>query len=72
MAFEQLGDREQEYACLTEACPLLEAGWGPEHPRAAAARKHFEELKKTVTPADCEAVRLMLSKEQISTKRGDK
>ena len=52
MAFEQLGDREQEYACLEEACPLLEAGWGPEHPRAAAARKRFEELKKTATPAE--------------------
>ena len=52
MAFEQLGDREQEYACLTEACPLLETGWGPEHPHAAAARKRFEELKKIVAPAE--------------------
>lgn len=52
MAFEQLGDREQEYACLEEACPLLDAGCGPEHPRSVAARKRFEELKKQDTPAE--------------------
>ena len=56
MAFEQLGDREQEYACLEEACPLLEAGWGPEHPRAAAARKRFEELKQYLLRPDEKAV----------------
>ena len=56
MAFEQLGDREQEYACLEEACPLLEAGWGPENPRAAAARKRFEELKQYLLRPDEKAV----------------
>lgn len=52
MAFEQLGDREQEYACLEEACPLLDALCGPEHPRSVAARERFEALKKQDTPAE--------------------
>lgn len=44
-AFGQLGNTEQEYICLKEACPLLDAAYGPEHPRAAAARKRLTDLK---------------------------
>ena len=39
-----LGEYEQEYACLTEALPLLEEAYGPEHPRAAAARERLSKL----------------------------
>ena len=39
-----LGDYEQEYACLTEALPLLEGAYGPEHPKAAAARERLTQL----------------------------
>lgn len=38
------GDTEQEYTCLKEACPLWDAAYGPEHPRAAAARKRLADL----------------------------
>ena len=44
-AFGQLGDMAQEYACLQEACPLLEAAYGPDHPRTAAAQERLGELK---------------------------
>ena len=44
-AFGQLGDKEQEYACLLEASPLLDASYGPDHPRSAAARQRLAELK---------------------------
>ena len=44
-AFGQLGDTEQEYACLQEASPLLDAAYGPGHPRAAAARQRLAELE---------------------------
>ena len=40
-----LGDNRKERECLTEAVPLLEAAYGPEHPRAAAARLRLEELE---------------------------
>lgn len=43
-AFGQLGDKKQEYACLQEASPLLDASYGPEHPRSAAARQRLAEL----------------------------
>ena len=39
-----LGDYEQEHACLTEALPLLEEAYGPEHPKAAAARERLTQL----------------------------
>ena len=45
-AFGMLGNTEQEYACLQEACPLLENTYGPEHPRTAAAQERLGELKK--------------------------
>ena len=45
-AFGQLGDREQEYACLLEASPLLDASYGPDHPRSIAARQRLAELKE--------------------------
>lgn len=41
-----LGDNRKERECLTEAVPLLEAAYGPKHPRAAAARQRLEELKE--------------------------
>ena len=44
-AFGQLGDMAQEYACLQEACPLLEAAYGPEHPRTIAAMERLGKLK---------------------------
>ena len=47
-AFGMLGNEEQEYACLKEACPLLEAAYGPEHPRTAAARERLGELNKVL------------------------
>lgn len=39
-----LGEYTKERECLTEAVPLLEAAYGPQHPRAAAARTRLEEL----------------------------
>ena len=39
-----LEEYEKERECLTEAVPLLEAAYGPQHPRAEAARKRLEEL----------------------------
>lgn len=39
-----LGEYKKERECLTEAVPLLEAAYGPQHPRAEAARKRLEEL----------------------------
>lgn len=39
-----LGDYEQEYACLTEALPLLEEAYGPDHPKAAAVRERLTQL----------------------------
>lgn len=47
-AFGLLGDMAREYACLQEACPLLEAAYGPEHPRTAAARERLGELNKVL------------------------
>ena len=44
-AFGQLGDMAQEYACLQEACPLLEAAYGPEHPRTIATMERLGKLK---------------------------
>lgn len=45
-AFRQLGDTEQEYACLQEAAPLLNATYGPDHPRSVAARERLAALEK--------------------------
>ena len=45
-AYGFLGDRQQEYRCLLEASPLLDAAYGPDHPRAAAARQRLAELKE--------------------------
>ena len=45
-AFGQLGDREQEYACLQEASPLLDASYGPDHPRSTAASERLAELQE--------------------------
>lgn len=45
-AFGQLGDRQQEYTCLMEAIPLLEASYGPDHPRSVAATARLAELKE--------------------------
>lgn len=39
-----LGENRKEKKCLIEAVPLLEAAYGPQHPRAAAARERLEEL----------------------------
>ena len=47
-AFGMLGNTEQEYACLQEACPLLENTYGPEHPRTAAAMERLGELNKVL------------------------
>ena len=44
-AFGQLGDKAKEYACLQEASPLLDASYGPDHPRSTAARARLAELK---------------------------
>lgn len=43
-AYRQLGDKQQEYACLAQASPLLDAVYGADHPRAAAARERLAEL----------------------------
>lgn len=45
-AHGMLGEYRKEKECLAEAVPLLEAAYGPEHPRASAARQRYEELKK--------------------------
>lgn len=47
-AFGQLGDAEKEYACLKEACPLLEAAYGPDHPRTVAAVERLWELNASM------------------------
>lgn len=45
-AFGQLGDKKQEYASLQEASILLDASYGPDHPRSTAARQRLAELKE--------------------------
>lgn len=45
-AHRQLGDSEQEYHCLKEAIPLLEAAYGKEHPKTQAANQRLIELEK--------------------------
>ena len=44
-AHRLLDETEEERKCLKEACPLLDAAYGPEHPRAKAARERLEELE---------------------------
>ena len=39
-----LGEYTKERECLIEAVPLLEAAYGPQHPRAEVARERLEEL----------------------------
>ena len=48
-AYGLLGDRQQEYRCLLEASPLLDAAYGPDHPRSSAARQRLAELKEELT-----------------------
>lgn len=43
-AHGMLGEYGKERECLTEAVPLLGAAYGPEHPRAKAAKARLEEL----------------------------
>lgn len=45
-AHRQLGDSEQEYHCLKEAIPLLEAAYGKEHPKTQAANQRLIVLEK--------------------------
>ena len=40
-----LNEAEQELGCLREAVPLLDASYGPQHERSAAARARMEELE---------------------------
>lgn len=46
-AHSQLAQQDSERVCLEEAVPLLEAAYGAEHPRASAARKRLEELRRS-------------------------
>lgn len=39
------GEAEKELICLKEACPLLDAAYGSDHPRAKAARERLSELE---------------------------
>ena len=43
-AYRMLEDPGQELVCLRESLPLLEASYGPDHPRSAAARERLAEL----------------------------
>lgn len=43
-AYGMLGDREKELAYLQEAAPLLEQGYGPDHPRTRAAKERLSVL----------------------------
>lgn len=43
-AYGMLGEYKKEQECLIEAVPLLEAAYGLDHPRAAAARERLKEL----------------------------
>lgn len=45
IAWGQLGDEEKELAYYEEAWPLLLEAYGPDHPRAADARKRMDALK---------------------------
>ena len=44
-AYGQRKEYLMEYNCLREACPLLDAAYGPEHPRAKTARERLAELE---------------------------
>ena len=45
-AHGMLGDAAQERECLTEALPLLEQAYGPEHGRPTAARERLAQLQE--------------------------
>ena len=45
-AYGQLDQTAEEYRCLGEAVPLLEAAYGTDHPRPQAARQRLAELEK--------------------------
>lgn len=45
-AHGMLGDAAQERECLTEALPLLEQAYGPEHARPTAARERLAQLRE--------------------------
>lgn len=43
-AYGMLGNEERELAYLREAAPLLEQGYGPDHPKTRAARERLSRL----------------------------
>lgn len=45
-AHRQMGNTEQEYHCLKEAAPLLEAAYGTQHPKVQAAKERLDELER--------------------------
>ena len=45
-AYGQLDRTAEEYRCLRESVPLLEAAYGTDHPRPQAARQRLAELEK--------------------------
>ena len=51
-AHGMLGDNAQERECLTEALPLLEQAYGPEHPRPTAARERLAQLREQEAQAE--------------------
>ena len=51
-AHGMLGDNAQERECLTEALPLLEQAYGPEHPRPTAARERLSQLREQEAQAE--------------------
>ena len=51
-AHGMLGDTAQERECLTEALPLLEQAYGPEHPRPTAARERLAQLREQEAQAE--------------------
>lgn len=44
-AYRMLENPGQELVCLRESLPLLEASYGPDHPRSIAARERLAELE---------------------------
>ena len=48
-AYGQMHEFAKELECLREAVPLLEAAYGPDHPRAQAARQRLTQLAESDT-----------------------
>ena len=44
-AYRQLNDLEKEYECVKKSTPLLDANYGPEHPRSVEMRERLAELE---------------------------